>query len=341
MGFGGIMRLTEFAAAAVGSVVALVGFAGAANASATVDLIWIDTTDTACTDANRRDCPQLGSSISSVAVSDNITLLVMITAGPGGLIGAAVSVDYGNYWSPSVVQFRSFTTPIVLPHNLGTTTHQPPFIDNLNTVASPFAGNGIGLPAGQSAYLGTVSFHSPWSLAGDIVYEIAVGTDGPGGTDGVGRLSDYAEITDTTTFNSAYLSGDSYPPVLCTDAFGHVMEIEVNALRAGGKKVSAGPNQTVDVTAKARILKGTALSDTTLDTTLTIKAVDGTTVIGTNSTAFEAIRLKVGKGGNGAKLAVDVPQCTSGYIEFVATFSGTDEYGDECLGERELRKACK
>jgi hypothetical protein len=69
--------------------------------------------------------------------------------------------------------------------------------------------------------------------------------------------------------------------------------------------------------------------------------VDGTTVIGTNSTAFEAVQLEVGKGGNGAKLAVDVPQCISGYIEFVATFSGTDENGDECVGERELRKVCK
>ena len=37
------MRLTVFAAAAVGSAVALVGFAGAANASATIDLIWADT----------------------------------------------------------------------------------------------------------------------------------------------------------------------------------------------------------------------------------------------------------------------------------------------------------
>ena len=36
------MRLTVFAAA-VGSVVTLVGFAGAANASATIDLIWAAT----------------------------------------------------------------------------------------------------------------------------------------------------------------------------------------------------------------------------------------------------------------------------------------------------------
>ncbi len=38
------MKLTIFAAV-VGSVAALVGFAGAANASATIDLIWIDVTN--------------------------------------------------------------------------------------------------------------------------------------------------------------------------------------------------------------------------------------------------------------------------------------------------------
>jgi len=50
---------------------------GAANASATIDLIWVDMTDTACTDAGRRDCPRLGSTISSVAVTDSITLGVI------------------------------------------------------------------------------------------------------------------------------------------------------------------------------------------------------------------------------------------------------------------------
>jgi hypothetical protein len=117
------------------------------------------------------------------------------------------------------------------------------------------------------------------------------------------------------------------------------MLIEVNALRAGGKTVRAGPNQTVDVTAKARILKGTALPGTTLDTTLTIEALDGTGVIGTNSTG--PITLGVGKGGKGAKLAVDTQQCMGGFIEFVATFSGTDDDGDLCERARTLRKECR
>jgi hypothetical protein len=115
--------------------------------------------------------------------------------------------------------------------------------------------------------------------------------------------------------------------------------IEVNALRAGGKTVSAGPNQTRDVTAKARIMKGTALSGTTIDMTLTIEALDGEDVISTNSTG--PITLGVGKGGNGAKLELAIPQCNSGYIAFVVTFFGTDEDGDGCWGRRELRKACR
>jgi len=50
------------------------------------------------------------------------------------------------------------------------------------------------------------------------------------------------------------------------------MKIEVNALRAGGKTIVTSPNDTTKVTSKARILKGTALSGTTIDTTLTITA---------------------------------------------------------------------
>jgi hypothetical protein len=116
-------------------------------------------------------------------------------------------------------------------------------------------------------------------------------------------------------------------------------EIEVNALRAGAKTVAFGPNQSTSVTAKARILKGTAPSGTVIDTTLTIDAVDGTDVISTNSTG--PIRLGVGKGGKGAKLSMAIPRCRSGFIDFVATFYGVDSGNDACVGERSLRKQCK
>ena len=123
------------------------------------------------------------------------------------------------------------------------------------------------------------------------------------------------------------------PPPMCE------LAIEINALRAGARFIQAGSNQTRDVTAKARIVKGTAQPGTTIDMQLTIEAIDGTDVIGTNSTG--PITLGVGKSGKGAKLSLDIPQCNSGFIEFVATFSGTDVDGDPCEGTRPLRKECK
>jgi hypothetical protein len=227
-----------------------------------------------------------------------------------------------------------------LPMHLGTTTNQSPYIDNISAGAAPPLGVGIGLPAGQSAYLGTVTFHEDLLLYHHIL-EISVGTNGPGGTDGVLDLAGNL-IDSTTTFNSAYLIGRGDPggcgTVAAPAGYGF-MEIEVNALRAGGKTVRAGSNQTVDVTAKARILKGTADKVTVIDTTLTIEAVTGGTVISTNSQG--PIRLGVGKGGKGAKLSMAVPTCTGGSIEFVATFLGVDADGDRCEGARTLRKECK
>jgi len=125
--------------------------------------------------------------------------------------------------------------------------------------------------------------------------------------------------------SQAAAGGDDLDGCSAGDA---LMEIEVNALRAGGKPIRTGSDESVDVTAKARILKGTAARDTTINTTLTIEARDGAELIGTNSTG--PIRLVVGKGGKGAKLTVDTGSCTSGFITFVATFFGTDGDNDAC-----------
>ena len=335
------MRSTVFATS-VGSVVALVGFAGTANASATVDLIWIDKTDTACTDDGRRDCPRLGATISSVAVrSDNITLAVILTAGPGGILAGGVSVDYNEFLPTiSVVGFQSLTTKIpfwYLPATIPTTTKQSPFIDNINAHAVFL---GIGLPSGVSAYLGTVSFHKDATVNG--IFEISVGTNGPGNTDAI-LDSIGNNITTTTTFNSAFLVVLPTPTPMATPTPTPTpicsLVIEVNTLRTGGKKVRAGANQTVDVTAKARILKGTAQPGTVIDTTLTIQALDGTDVIGTNSAG--PIQLEIGKGGKGAKLPLDIPQCNTGFIDFVAEFSGVGANGSLCEETRTLRRECR
>lgn len=115
------------------------------------------------------------------------------------------------------------------------------------------------------------------------------------------------------------------------------LSIEINALRAGSPTVTAGEGQTKDVTAKARILKGTAVSGTTIDTTLQIEAIDGSEVLHVQTKS--PIRLVIGKGGRGAKLRMNIPKCDSGYISFVATFFGNDGNG-LCENTRTLRKQC-
>ncbi len=212
--------MRKFLAAAIGGVVALVGLAGAAHASATIDLIWIDVTDVdsngnpICLRGSQRNCPQLGTTLSNVAVTDTITLGVIVVAGPAGLVGAGVSVDYSNLLpSFSVNDFQRLATVPFLPGWLGVTSDMPPFIDNFSALSLlPHGGLGLGLPPGQTAYLGTVSFHKDQLEIG--TFEIAVGIFGPSGTDAVGDLAGQ-DISSTTTFNSAFLV-DSAPTPTAT-----------------------------------------------------------------------------------------------------------------------------
>jgi len=203
--------MRKFFAVALGSVVALAGFAGAANASATVDLIWIDASVTAtsgaviCLRAAKRNCPRLGATIGDVTTgattnvvttSDSITLAVILTAGPLGSIGGGVSVDHQEMTAAQVgvTGFQSMTTTVpmfYLPSNVGFTTDDGGLILNINSAgglilninsaAAPSFGVGIGLPSGASAYLGTVTFHKDVNTNG--TFETAVGTFG--GTDDI------------------------------------------------------------------------------------------------------------------------------------------------------------
>ena len=118
-----------------------------------------------------------------------------------------------------------------------------------------------------------------------------------------------------------------------------IMQVEVNALRAGGKTIVTSPNDTTSVTAKARILKGTAEGGTTIVTTLAIEAFDDEVSIGQGSASN--ITLGVGKGGKGATMKISTEQCDSGFITFVATFLGVDADDDACIGTRNLRKPCR
>jgi len=177
----------RFIAVAMGSVVTLAGFAGVANASATIDLIWADTGT---------------NEITSVGVSDQIQLNVILTAGPNGAFGADVSVDYSEVLvALVVVGYASTPSGPELPGTLGAPYDTGDRIESINSIAfHPDLNLGIGLPAGQSHQLGTVTFHN--IALTDGVFEIRSDADGP--TNGVGDLF-YNLITDTTTFNSAFL----------------------------------------------------------------------------------------------------------------------------------------
>ncbi len=74
------------------------------------------------------------------------------------------------------------------------------WVQNISAAAVP--GLGIGLPAGATAYLGTVTFRMNAIVNG--TFEIEVGVNGPYGVDGVVDIDGY-NIEDTTAFNSAWL----------------------------------------------------------------------------------------------------------------------------------------
>ncbi len=182
-------------AAAVGRVAALVGFAGAANASATIDLIWADTGTNGITFLE--------------TAPTTITLQVVLTAGPAGSQGAGVTVDFST--AAGKIAFlgaannaTSAALPIILasPINVGSRVEQiglgsfPPFV-------------GTGLTADQSEVLGTVTWHKGALAIG--TFEIRADT--AGATDGILDFGG-ADISSTTTFNSAFLVNVPEPGAL-------------------------------------------------------------------------------------------------------------------------------
>ena len=94
------------------------------------------------------------------------------------------------------------------------------------------------------------------------------------------------------------------------------LSIEIKALRGGSPTVTVG--DTKKITAKARIVKGTAVSGTTVHTKLKIEVIDGSGDI-PEYTSCPHI-LEVGKGGQGGALDIPIDQCVGGSITFRATF---------------------
>jgi hypothetical protein len=128
------------------------------------------------------------------------------------------------------------------------------------------------------------------------------------------------------------------PPIECD------VTIEIKALRGGSPTISVPGSK--DITAKARIQKGTGPADQTLDnTSLIIEAFDGAALVDTEISP-DLLTLVIGRGGQGDKLNMRirrVNQCVSGFIDFFATFTGTSSTnGAICTHtSRPLRKECK
>jgi hypothetical protein len=196
--------MRKFLAAAAGSAVALVGFAGAAQPSATIDLIWDDTGTNEIDDSGDQE----------------IQLNVILTAGPGGSDGAGVSVDFSsfgelaeaalvvNLGTPLNTPSRA-PDPLLLPIELEYPLIRIPRVELINSVCICDLDLGIGLEAGQSHRLGFVTFNISQFPLGR--YEIR--SDADGASDGVldGDGNGFPPETEIT-FNSAFIDS-RFPPI--------------------------------------------------------------------------------------------------------------------------------
>jgi hypothetical protein len=115
--------------------------------------------------------------------------------------------------------------------------------------------------------------------------------------------------------------------------------LEINALRGGSPTTPFGPGATKNITAKARISKGSAVDGTTIQTQLVIETIDNGNVINTQRSF--PITLGVGKGGQGDKLTMLVPTCSSGTVDFKATFTGAGTGDPLCTVSDTITKTCK
>jgi hypothetical protein len=194
--------MRKFFAAAVASAVALVGFAGIANASATIDLIWAGNgTDT------------IGPGVPD---GSTITLQVILTAGPAGSQGAGVSVDYSQALPGVTVTTFASTIGGPLPLLLGETVDTGSRVENINSASfPPYVGTGL-TAAGQSHQLGTVTFLKGADL-GNGTFTMTSDADGP--TDDVLDLAGNV-ISADTTFNSAFLINVPEPGAIAMLAMG-------------------------------------------------------------------------------------------------------------------------
>ncbi len=171
--------MRAFIVGLISSLVALAGFAGSANASATIDLFW-NATGT--------------NTISGVSASSNIVLDVILTAGANGSAGGGVSVDYSALGADYTVVTFTNITGAPLPISFGPPSDSGTQINSIQATDLPPGPKG--LLAGQSYLMGTITFHSVTGAIGSFqVDSVLVGTDG---------ISDGSYNSIAPTLNSAF-----------------------------------------------------------------------------------------------------------------------------------------
>jgi hypothetical protein len=177
----------------VSGLIALVGLAGTANASATVDLIW-QSTGTA--------------DISGLTISDSITLDVILTSGPNGSIGGSVSIDYSAVVGTLSVTGFSNEAPGFWFYSPGGAPTNDIFDETIYTINAGSLSCGVFgscLADGESHRIGTVTFN---------VDVVPVGTLGIlvglyHGTDGIGGVA----VADGCTPGPCTFTGGTISPV--------------------------------------------------------------------------------------------------------------------------------
>ena len=178
------------------SLVAVLGFAGSANADATVDLLW-------------------GGVSSAITGPDGssttLVLAVVITAGASGVESFGLTVDYSSAAGKLAVIGYTNSANLgggvpIFPLTLGLTADTGTSVTNINAGSLPVAFLGTGLFAGQSFLAGTITFHK---AAGVGTFSLTPGIL-PASTDDIIGFGG-GVISATTTFNGASITNIPEP----------------------------------------------------------------------------------------------------------------------------------
>lgn len=175
----------------VSGLIALFAFASVANASATVDLFFTG-----------KNGAQIGPTTAiTAAMSDLVTVSVVLTSGPLSVASFGVTVDYADLLPDFT--FAGFAAPGSMPGDLPLNPFMFSFGSPGNTGSSVglfSAGGFTALSSGNSFLAGTLRFHKQTQGSG--TFSLAPSVAG-GGFINNGNFTDVAS---TSAFNGATIS---------------------------------------------------------------------------------------------------------------------------------------